>query len=263
MGSATREATAAAKAALAAQRSVDLQVAEDLFAAGRVVGRSAQLRSALTDPDADPTRTRGLVNGVFGGRIGPVALELLGGIAASRWSSADDLLQGIEELGLRAAARSAGATPVESELFEFGRIITSNAELELALGSKLSPTASKVALADRLLTGNASPQAAAIVRHLVEQPRGRRIGELLRGAAAIVADERGYAVATVTSAGPLTAAQLQRLERQLAGQYGRDVRFNLVIDPSLVGGLRIQIGDDVIDGSVSARLTDLRQKLAG
>jgi F-type H+-transporting ATPase subunit delta len=49
----------------------------------------------------------------------------------------------------------------------------------------------------------------------------------------------------------------------LARKYGRDVSLNTVVDPSVVGGIRIQIGDDVIDASVSSRLADLRQRLAG
>jgi F-type H+-transporting ATPase subunit delta len=97
----------------------------------------------------------------------------------------------------------------------------------------------------------------------VTQPRGRRIGELIRFASTVVADQSGSAVATVTTAVPLGAAQLQRLETTLASQYGRRVQLNQVIDASVIGGIRIQIGDDVIDGSVATRINDLRLQLAG
>jgi len=78
-----------------------------------------------------------------------------------------------------------------------------------------------------------------------------------------VTDQRGRMVATVVSAAPLGATQAQRLSAALAKKYGRDVAINAVIDPSVVGGLRVQIADDVIDGSISGRLADLRQRLAG
>ena len=141
--------------------------------------------------------------------------------------------------------------------------MASDAELELALGSKLSPAASKVQIVDRLLAGNASPQTVAIVNHLVQQPRGRRIGELLRHAAGVVAEQRGFEIATVTTATPLSTAQLERLVRGLEAQYGRALRVNTIVDPAVLGGVRVQIGDDVIDGSVASRLSSLRQKLAG
>jgi len=102
-----------------------------------------------------------------------------------------------------------------------------------------------------------------IVKHLVQQPRGRRIGELLRHGASVVADQRGFDIATITSAVPLSAAQLGRLEQGLAAQAGRRVRFDTIVDPAVLGGIRVQIGDDVIDGSVASRLSSLRQKLAG
>ena len=60
-----------------------------------------------------------------------------------------------------------------------------------------------------------------------------------------------------------SAAQAERLSGALAKKYGRDVALNAIIDPSVIGGLRVQVADDVIDGSISGRLADLRQRLAG
>ena len=67
----------------------------------------------------------------------------------------------------------------------------------------------------------------------------------------------------VTTAAPLTAGQAERLATALSRSYGGEVTISTVVDPSLVGGVRVQIADDVIDGSISARLADVRQKLAG
>jgi F-type H+-transporting ATPase subunit delta len=249
MGSATREALASSKEALVALGAgADLATADGLFAAGRAIGGSSHLSAALSDPAADADAQ---------------ALGLLQTVVSARWSSEQDLLAGIEELGLRAASVSAGAQgDIEAELFEFGKLVSSNHELELALSSKLGSAQAKGALAASLLEGHASPQTVSIVGQLVQQPRGRRIGELLRYAAGIVADQQGLAVATVTAAAPIEASQLQRLERHLATAYGRQVKINQVIDPAVVGGLRVQLGDDVIDGSLAARLNDLRLQLA-
>ena len=263
MGSATRGALAGTRAALAQLGRAELQVAEDLLAVGRVVGSSSQLRSALIDAEADDAQKRTLVESVFGSRITADSVTLLTDLASNHWSDSTDLLEGIEELGLRVASESARDVAIDAELFAIERAVASDAELELALGSKLNPTASKVQIADKLLAGNASPQTVAIVNHLVQQPRGRRIGELLRHAAGVVAEQRGFEIATVTTASPLSTEQLDRLVRGLEAQYGHALRVNTIVDPAVLGGVRVQIGDDVIDGSVASRLSSLRQKLAG
>jgi F-type H+-transporting ATPase subunit delta len=263
MGSATREALARSVSALADLGSkADLATAEDLFAAGRVVADSAQLRAVISDPSVDPAGKTALVQRVFASLSAP-ALELLTTIATGRWSSQDDLLEGIEEVGIRAIAASAPRNvDIVGELLAFGGAVTSDASLELALRSKLAAPAAKAALADRLLDGKASAQTSAIVRQLVLQPRGRGIRESLRSASRVVAAQGGQTIATVVSATPLPAEQAERLRASLSGRYG-DLALNQVVDPTILGGLRVQIGDDVIDGTVASRLSELRLQLAG
>jgi F-type H+-transporting ATPase subunit delta len=263
MGSATRSSLQTARSALAAAKGVDLATGEQLLAAARTIGGSTQLLSALANPSGDAAGTKALVAAVFG-EIGPTARGLVDVVVSSRWSSGDDLLAGLEELGIRAIATTA-TTPgaIEAELFEFGRAVTSDAELELAIGSKRDSAAGKLSLVQSLLGGSASAQTLAIAGHLVQQPRGRRIGELVRGAAAIVADTAGKGVATVTVARPLSAAQLSAVTASIARRYGRDHVVNQVVDASLVGGVRVQVGDEVIDGSIASRLADVKLQLAG
>ena len=263
MGSATRGALAGTRAELATLGRAELPVAGDLLAATRVSAATPHLRTALTDNEADPAEKRALLERVFGGKVAPAAVALLANAASQRWSSGQDLLDGLEELGLRVAADAAGDAEVDAELYAFQRTVASDAELELALGSKLGSTEAKVTLVDRLLGPAASPATTLVVRHLVQSPRGRRIGGMLRHAASVVADQRGFDVATVTSAVPLTDDQIARLEQSLGVKAGRRIRFDSVVDPEVLGGVRVQIGDDVIDGSVASRLNDLRQKLAG
>jgi F-type H+-transporting ATPase subunit delta len=264
MGSATREALATSRAALSVPGgTTDLATGENLFGAGRAIGSSSQLLSALGDAAADPSAKAALVRAVFAREVTPRALELLAVAVSERWSSHDDLLAGIEELGLRASAMSAPAEmSIEGELFAFGETVSSDDELELALASKLGKVDAKAALVHKLLVGKVSGQTLAIVRHLVQQPRGRRIGELLRHAASVVADQAGTSIATITSAGVLTPGQLARLQKNLQERHGRALTVNQVVDPALVGGVRVQIGDLVIDGSIATRLADLRLQLA-
>jgi F-type H+-transporting ATPase subunit delta len=244
--------------------SADLATADELFSAGRIIGSSAQLEAMLSDTTTGLDEKRAILAAVFGAGLSQSTLTLLVTVVTQRWSSTDDLLAGIEELGLRAAAASAPENVnIDAELFAFGNAVSSDPELELAVSSKLGSTESKVALIDVLLAKKVSAQTLSIVRHLMQQPRGRRIGELLRTAASIVADQAGLAVAVITSARPIPAEQLARLQKGLAARFGRALKFNLHVDPALIGGLRVQVGDRVIDDSVASKLKELRLQLAG
>lgn len=262
MGSATRQASVTARAALPAlSGKAALSTGQELLTAGQIIGDSAPLRSTLTDTTVADSDKKKLIAELFASTSAPTRAVLVA-VATSRWSSHDDMLAGIEELGVSAIAASAGDVDLIGELFAFGSVVTSDPELELAVGSKLGDTQAKVALVDRLLKGKASEQTLAIVRHLVQQPRGRRIRALVTDAADIVAREGGLALATVTVAHELGDDQLARLAAGLESRYGK-LRINQVVDASLIGGLRVQVGDDVIDDSIATKLTALKLQLAG
>jgi len=263
MGSATTQALAAATAALNAAPSVDLDTARELFAAARIVGDSPQLSGALADPSASGDSRVRVVTDVFGGAFGATTTSLLTTVVRERWSTAAQLVDGIEELAVRAAAISAPGVDVDGELFSASRLVADNPEVELALGSRLGDDSAKGSLVQTLLAGRASDATILIVSSLVQQPRERRVRQMLSQAMDLVADQRGSIVATVFTATALQPAQSERLSAVLTQRYGKKVGLNAVIDPSILGGLRVQIADDVIDASVAARLTDLRQRLAG
>ena len=267
MGSASRIALETAITALAQAKGVTRATGEQLLSADRDIAGSPQLRAVLADPSIDGAAKTELIGSMFG-HLDAAAKQLLGTLVGARWSDSDQLVDGIEEVGIRAIAGASSTVSsnnggIEGELFEFARAVASDAELELAIGSNLSEPAQKVALVDGLLGRKADAGTVAIVRHLVQSPRGRRIGELLASAAETVAAASNGFVVTVTAAAPLEAAQLKTLSSTLATQYGREPRIDVRIDPSVIGGLRVQVGDEVIDGTIASRLTELRLQLAG
>ncbi|GAA2538414.1 F0F1 ATP synthase subunit delta [Microbacterium mitrae] len=262
MGSATTQALAAAAIALDAQ-TVDLETARELFTAAQVIGSSKQLCGALADPTASVASRSRVVATVFGAQFQPATIAALTAAVSLRWSNPADLVAGIEDLGVRAASRAAEGVDLEGELFSVSRVIAENPALELALGSRLGQDEAKGALIEKLLAGKASEVTTLVVSSLVQDPRGRRVRSMLSHAMRLVAQQRGGVVATVTSASALSAEQQERLTVALSKNYGGRISLNVVIDPAVVGGLRVQIADDVIDGTISSRIEDLRQKLAG
>lgn len=262
MGSATTQARTATAEALAATSDVDLDVARELFAAVSAVSGSTQLSGALSDSSLPAASRAGLVSAVFGPSYRPATVAILSSAAQQRWSNSSEFVEGLEELAVRATAVAESAD-IEAELFAFSRTVAGNGELELALGGRLGDASAKGSLVSTLLEGRASAGTTLIVSSLVQHARGRRVRALLRRAERIVAEQRSRIVATVSAASPLSAEQQTRLQNALSARYGSAVTLNTVIDPTVVGGLRVQVADDVIDASVSARLADLRQRIAG
>jgi len=99
----------------------------------------------------------------------------------------------------------------------------------------------------------------AATRHPVAIRSGPRRAAVM----AIAARRREQLIAVVRSAVELSATQRRRLAETLAASYGHQVHLNVVIDPSVMGGISIQIGDELIDGTVASRLAAVRRKMAG
>jgi F-type H+-transporting ATPase subunit delta len=79
----------------------------------------------------------------------------------------------------------------------------------------------------------------------------------------LAADANDERIATVHTARALDDSERERLVTALSHQYDRTVHLQVVVDPEVIGGLRVEIGDDVIDGTVTSRLEDAQRRLVG
>ncbi|MBF9067477.1 F0F1 ATP synthase subunit delta [Streptacidiphilus fuscans] len=271
MSAATRQSTAAARERLEAltdHASVDLdRLSDDLLDITRVLDHEAGLRRTLTDPAAPGQAKADLVTNLLQGKVGADAIDLLSGMVRSRWAAGRDLADATEQLGALAliigADKANALDEVEDELFRFGRVVAGNVELRSALTDNAAGNEAKAALVRNLLDGKARAATIALITVLVTQPRGRSLESGLEEYARLAADRRGRVVALVTSAVPLSDAQKQRLATALASLAGRQVHLNLDVDPAVLGGVRIQIGDEIIEGTIAGRLDTASQGLAG
>lgn len=98
---------------------------------------------------------------------------------------------------------------------------------------------------------------------LAENRRLADLPKMIDSFDAIVADHRGEVTAKVTSAHPLTPAQLKELTANLKSRVGRDVTVAATVDPAILGGLVVQLGSQLIDGSIRTRLNSFAQAMKG
>jgi len=235
----------------------------DLLAVAGVLGREKSLRQALADAGQPPQARAGIATSLFGSQIGPVSTAVLADIVSARWSNDRDLVDAVEGLGAQAAfigAESDGSLErVEDELFRFGRALDGSADLQLALTDPAHSSERKSALVTDLVGETAAPTTTALLTHLAGNLRGRRPIDAVEDLSALAAAQRQRVVAEVRSAIPLTPEQESRLVAALTRLQGRQVHVNGIVDPSVVGGVVVRVGDEVIDGSVANRIEQARR----
>jgi len=270
MNGASREALAAARErldALTDSTAVDAaKLADELAAVTALLHREVSLRRVLTDPAQAGEAKAELVQRLLDGQVSGEAVDLVAGMVRSRWSQTRDLVDALEQLAntadFTAAQRAGTLDDVEDELFRFGRIIASSTELRAALTDRAASKAAKSELLRSLLGGRAKATTERLVTRLVTAPRGRSLEAGLESLSKLAAERRDRMVATVTSAVPLSDAQKQRLGAALAKLYGRRMHLNLDVDPEVLGGIRVQVGGEVINGSIVDRLEDATRRMA-
>lgn len=98
---------------------------------------------------------------------------------------------------------------------------------------------------------------------LAQNRRLGQLGAIIRAFRSLAAANRGEANAEVVSAHPLSDAQVAELKQQLRTRVGRDVSVDLTVDPSLLGGLVVKIGSQMIDSSIRTRLNSLAHAMKG
>lgn len=252
---------------LAAEGADAGRTGEDLFAVTTLLDESIGLRRALTDPSRSGDSKADFVRRALAGRISPAALEVVAALASGTWGAGREIADAAEHLAVLAVVEQADRTgrleALEDELFRFSRTIAGNAGLRDALADRTYPSENRATLVAQLLVGKASPETVQLVRRVAMSPRGVRAERVLEEYVEIAAARRQQLLAHVVVARTLSEQQQERLAAGLARQYGRPVRLNIDVDPGLVGGLRVSVGDDVIDGSLSTRLAEARRRLAG
>ncbi len=244
-----------------------LALADELFAVARLLNGQLTLRRALSDPAGRPEDRAALAQRLFAAKLSGTALDLVETVARQRWSHPIDLVDAFTALATEASLDAADARGeldgVEDDLFRFGRIVGGDRELARILSDRTASVEGKGALLDRLLSGRVSPVTEQLLRNVLTGPHVGSAENAVERLSDVASRRRGQSVARVTSAVALTPAQEQRLADVLRRLYGRTVGLLVTVDPSVLGGLIVQVGDEVIDGSIAHRLDAAARRLAG
>ncbi len=241
------------------------RVGDDLLAAAALVRSEPSLRRVLVDPSIPGDAKGDLVRRLVGDGLGDEALDLLVRASGSRWTMGRHLPDTLEELGVRATVHSADAdhdpNRVADELFAVLRAVNENPPLRDALSDPARSQTDKRDLVRDLL----GDRTTAATLRLVEQSLSgthRTVPLALEEYQRVAAAAHDQRVATVTVARGLADDDSERLSRALSEQYGRAIHLNVVVNPDVLGGVRVTIGDDVIDGTIRARLAEAERTVA-
>ncbi|MCA0252245.1 MAG: F0F1 ATP synthase subunit delta [Actinobacteria bacterium] len=239
-------------------------LADELFAVADLLESQAALRTALSDLTAPEDVRRQLAAAVLKGQVSAGAVAVIQAAAGLRWASGSALAAAVERQGVRAvmhAAQAAGELDtVEEELFRFSRIVVADHGLRDALEDRTASIPGRQQLIADLLAGKALDATLVLAQRAV-RAADRTFELTLESYLRLAAAQRQRAIAEVTVARPLSAEQAERLRTALSAQVGREVSLQVVVDPSVLGGVRVKLGDEVIEGTVAGRLEAAERQL--
>jgi len=165
-----------------------------------------------------------------------------------------DVIHGYAQALFQIARAEGALETVEDELFRFARILENETQLREALTDPSLPPEQRSKMIVELLGDKSTPHTVNVIAFVVQQGRARELTKIIDSLVQLAAEERKKAVAEVRSAMPLDEGQREKLKDAITRATGKQVELKVLVDPTVIGGLLVRVGDQVFDGTVRRRL---------
>jgi F-type H+-transporting ATPase subunit delta len=237
-------------------------LAADLFGVVDLLEATPTLRRPLSDPGIPEQSRRSLVHGLLDGKVSEAAINVVAEAAVVRWPGPRTFVAALERQAIRAELAKAQVNgqleETEDELFRFARVVAGNPGLRGAVSDRSVELSQRQELVAGLLQGKANDSTISLAKRAV-LARDRTFDVTLETYVSLAAEQKNRLVATVRVAKPLTDEQASRMQNALSRQVGRPVFIQVVIDENVLGGARVEIGDEVFEGTVASKLENARR----
>ena len=242
------------------------RIGNDLFTITKVLDDSIQLERALTDPSRPVADKVAVLKELLGDNAHPMTMEIMTDLVSRRWSRARDIANAVEDFGVDAMMYYADATDatlqVSIELSELHSALLNLPVVRAKLYDYQATSEARVKLFREVFSGKTLNKVTMrLAEHATCNLRRRRYLETIQWLINKFSRHMGESMVTVTTATPLKKEQIKRLVEVYSAKVGRQVHINSVVDPTVLGGMRIQVGDEVTDNTVVAQLQNLHRKV--
>ena len=242
------------------------RIGNELFTITKVLDDSIQLERALTDPSRPVADKVAVLKGLLGDNAHPMTMEIMTDLVSRRWSRARDIANAVEDFGVDAMMYYADATDatlqVSIELSELHSALLNLPVVRSKLYDCQATSEARVKLFREVFSGKTLNKVTMrLAEHAACNLRRRRYLETIQWLINKFSRHMGESMVTVTTATPLKKEQIERLVEVYSAKVGRQVHINSVVDPTVLGGMRIQVGDEVTDNTVVAQLQNLHRKV--
>ena len=242
------------------------RIGNELFTITKVLDDSIQLERALTDPSRPVADKVAVLKELLGDNAHPMTMEIMTDLVSRRWSRARDIANAVEDFGVDAMMYYADATDatlqVSIELSELHSALLNLPVVRAKLYDYQATSEARVKLFREVFSGKTLNKVTMrLAEHATCNLRRRRYLETIQWLINKFSRHMGEPMVTVTTATPLKKEQIKRLGEVYSAKVGRQVHINSVVDPTVLGGMRIQVGDEVTDNTVVAQLQNLHRKV--
>ena len=242
------------------------RIGNELFTITNVLDHTVQLERALTDPSRPVDDKIGVLKELIGAQAHPMTLEIMSDLVGRKWSRAAHIANAVEDFGVDAMMYYADATDatlqVSIELSELHSALLNLPVVRAKLYDYQATSEARVKLFREVFSGKTLNKVTMrLAEHATCNLRRRRYLETIQWLINKFSRHMGESMVTVTTATPLKKEQIKRLVEVYSAKVGRQVHINSVVDPTVLGGMRIQVGDEVTDNTVVAQLQNLHRKV--